>query len=132
MEPPSTIHNQHFHGIEQNLLNYQQLNPLVAIYVAGNSGFGDGVLVAIIADHLGSKHTVQLSVTIALRLCRHLLLRHTSASNGVDMVIAMDVDLGDNVSNTHFISTLCVDDENKRALTTTTDTESSYTAGGSF
>ena len=61
------------------------------INVAGNHrlyGVDQGVLVFQVLDHIGSKHSVQLPVTVVPGLGRHLLSGGPAAARGVTMIIA--------------------------------------------
>ena len=54
--------------------NYVQLDPPVTINMEGNHrlyGVGQGVLVVQVLDHICSKHSVPLPVTIVPGLGRH-------------------------------------------------------------
>ena len=66
--------------------HYIQLDPPVATDEAGNHrlyGVGQGVLVVQVLDHIGSKHSVQLPVTIEPELGMHLFSGGTAATRGV-------------------------------------------------
>ena len=78
---------------------YVQLDPPVIINVAGNHrlyAIGQGVLVVQVLDHIGSKHSVQLPVTIVPGPGRHLFSGGSAAARGVTMIIAMNsyLDMG--------------------------------------
>ena len=84
------IDNRLLPGIEQRMLNYVHLEPLVIINVAGGHrllAVGKWILI-VAEDQQGIQQPVQLPVTIASRLGRHLFSGGTAATNGVSMVIA--------------------------------------------
>ena len=67
------------------------LDPPATINVAGNHcpyGVGRGVLVVQVLDHIGSKHFVQLPVTIVPGLGRHPFSGGSAATRGCNMIIA--------------------------------------------
>ena len=85
------IDNQLLPGIEHKMNHYVQLDPPVIINVAGNHrlyGVGQGILVVQMLDHIGSKHSVQLPVTIVSGLDRYLFSGGSAAARGVTMIIA--------------------------------------------
>ena len=85
------IDNQLLPGIEHKINHYVQLEPPVIINVAGNHrlyGVGQGVLFVHVSDHIGSKHSVQLPVTVVPGLGRHLFSGGSAAARGVTMIIA--------------------------------------------
>ena len=85
------IDNKLLPGIEHKMNHYVQLDPPVIINVAGNHrlyGVGQGVLVVQVLDHIGSKHSVQLPVTIVPGLVIHLFSGGSAAARGVAMIIA--------------------------------------------
>ena len=85
------IDNQLLPGIEHKLNHYVQLDPPVITNVAGNHrlyGVGHGVSFVQVSDHIGSKHSVQLSVTVVPGLGRHLFSRGSAAARGVTMIIS--------------------------------------------
>ena len=85
------IDNQLLPGIEHNMNHYVQLDPPVIIDVARNHrlyGVGQGVLVVQMLNHIGSKHSVQLPITIVPGLGRHLFSGGSAAARGVTMIIA--------------------------------------------
>ena len=78
---------------------YVHLNLPVTINVAGNHCLytvDQGVLVVQVLDHLGSKHSVQLPVTIVPGLGRHLFSGGSATMKGVNMVIGKNsyLDMG--------------------------------------
>ena len=94
------IDNQLLPVIEHKMNHYVQLDPPVIINVAGNHRlYGDdqGVLVVQVLDHIGSKHSVQLPVTIVPGLGRDLFSRVSADARGVTMIIATQsyLDMGD-------------------------------------
>ena len=85
------VDNQLLPGIELKMNHYVQLDPTETIEVARNHrlyGVGQGVLVVQVLDHIGSKHSVQLPVTIVPGLGRHLFSGGSAATRGVNMIIA--------------------------------------------
>ena len=85
------INNQLLPGIQHKMNHDVQLDPPVIINVAGNHrlyGVCQGVLVVLVLDHIGSKHSVQLPVTIVPGLGRHIFSRGSAAARGVTMIIA--------------------------------------------
>ena len=84
------IDNQLLPGIENKMDHYVQLDPSVINKVVGNHrlyGVGQGVLVIQVLDHIGSKHSVQLPVTIVPGLDRHVFSGGSAAARGVTMII---------------------------------------------
>ena len=80
-----SIDNQLLLGIEHKMNHYVQLDPPVTINVAGNHrlyGVGQGVLVVQVLNHIGSKHYVQLPVTVVPGLGRHLFSGGSAAREG--------------------------------------------------
>lgn len=82
------------------MINYVNLDPPVTITVAGShrlSGIGKAVLVVIVVDHLGAKHSVQLLVTIVPGLGRHSFAGGKTARKRVNMVVSNNsyLDLGE-------------------------------------
>ena len=76
-----------------------QVDLPVVIKVAGNHclyGVGQGFLVVQVLDHIGSRHSVQLPVTIVLGLGCHILSGASPAARGVTVTIAMNsyIDIG--------------------------------------
>ena len=70
--------------------HYVQLDHPVTINVAGNPrlyGVGQGVLFVQVLDHLSSKHSVQLPVTVVPGLDRHLFSGASAAARGVNMIV---------------------------------------------
>ena len=68
-----------------------QLDPPVTINVAGNHrlyGVNQRVLLVDVLDHIGSKHSVQLLVTIVPGLGRLLFSGGSAAARGVKIIIA--------------------------------------------
>ena len=85
------IDNQLLPGIEHKMNHYVQLDPPVTINVAENHrlyGVGQGVLFVQVLDHIGSKNSVQLPVTVVPGLGRHLFLGGSAGTRGVTMIIA--------------------------------------------
>ena len=85
------IDNQLLPGIEHKMNHYVQLDPPVTTKVAGNHrlyGVGQGVLFVQVLDHIGSKHSVRLPVTVVPGLGRHLFSGGSAAARGVTMIIA--------------------------------------------
>ena len=85
------IDNQFLQGIEHKMNHYVQLDRPVIINVAGNHrlyGVGQGVLFVQVSDHIGSKHSVQLPVTVVPGLGRHVFSGGSAAARGVTMIIA--------------------------------------------
>ena len=79
--------------------HYVQLDPPVIINVGGNHrlcGVGQGVLFVLVSDHIGSKHSVQLPVTVVPGLGTHLFSGGSAATRGVTMIIATNsyLDMG--------------------------------------
>ena len=73
-------------GIEHKINHNVQLDPPVTINVAGNHrlyGVGQGVLFVEVLDHIGSKHSVQLPVTVVPGLSRYLFSGGSAAARGV-------------------------------------------------
>ena len=93
------IDNQLLTGIEHKMNHCVQLDPPVTINVAGNHrlyGVRQGVLVVQVLDHIGSKHSVQLPVTVVPGLGRHLFSGESVATRGVTIIIATNsyLDMG--------------------------------------
>ena len=85
------IDNKLLPSIELKMNHYVQLDPPVTINVAGNHrlyGVGQGVLVVRVLDHICSKHSVLLPVTIVPGLGRHPFSGGSAATRGVNMIIA--------------------------------------------
>ena len=85
------IDNQLLPGIEHKMNHYVQLDPPVTLNVAANHrllAVGQGVLFVQVLDHIGSKHSVQLPVTVVPGLGRHLFSGRSAATRGVTMIIA--------------------------------------------
>ena len=85
------IDNQLLPGFEHKINRYVQLDPPLIINVAGNHrlfGVGQGVLFVQVSDHIGSKHSVQLPVTVVPGLGRHLFSGGSAAAKGVAVIIA--------------------------------------------
>ena len=86
-------------GIKLKMHHYVQLDSPVTINVAGNHrlyGVDQGVKVVQVLDHIGSKHSVQLPVTIVPGLGRHLFSGGSAATIEVNMIIASNscLDMG--------------------------------------
>ena len=93
------IDNQLLPGIELKMNHYVQLDPPVAINVTGNHrlyGVGQGVLVVRVLDRIGSKHSVQLPITMVPGLGKHLFSGGSAATSGANMIIATNsyLDMG--------------------------------------
>ena len=94
------IDNTLLPGIEHKMNHYVQLDPPVTtVNGEGNHrlyGVGQGVLVVQVLDHIGSKHSVQLPVTVVPGLGRHLFSGGSAATRGVTMIIATNsyLDMG--------------------------------------
>ena len=87
------IDNQLLPGIEHKINHYVQLDSPVITNVAGNQrfyGVSQEVLVVLVLNHIGSKHSVQLPVTIVPGLGRHLFSKGSAAARRVTMVIAIN------------------------------------------
>ena len=85
------IDSQLLPGVELKMNHYVYLNPPATIKVAGNHrlyGVGQGVLVVQVLDHVASKHSVPLPVTIVPGLGSHLFSRGSAATREVNMIIA--------------------------------------------
>ena len=88
------IDNQLLPVIEHKMNHYVQLDPPVTITVEGNhrlDGVGQRVLVVQVLDHIGSKHSVQLPLTVVPGLGRHLFSGGSAARRGVTMIIAANL-----------------------------------------
>ena len=91
------IDNQLLPGIEHKMNHYVQLDPPGIINAAGNHrlyGVVRGVLFVQVSDHIESKHSVQLPVTVVPGLARHLFSGGSAATRGVTMIIATKSYLG--------------------------------------
>ena len=80
------IDNQLLPGIEHQINHYVQLDPPVTINLAGNHrlyGAGQGILLVQMFDHIGSKHSVQLPVTVVPRLGTYLFWGGSAATRGL-------------------------------------------------
>ena len=85
------IDNQLLPGIEHEMNHDAQLDPPVTKSIAGNHrlyGVGQGVLFVQALDHIGSKHSVQLPVTVVPVLGRHLFSGESAAAREVTTIIA--------------------------------------------
>ena len=71
--------------------HFVQLDPFVTINVTGNHrlyGVGQRVLFVQLFDHIGSKHSVQRSVTVIAGLGRQLFSGGSAPAKGVTKIIA--------------------------------------------
>ena len=73
--------------------HHVQLDPPVTINAAGNHrlyGVGRGVLFVQVLDLIGSKHSVQLPVTVVPGLGRHQFSGESAATRRVTIIIAVN------------------------------------------
>ena len=83
--------NQLLPGIEPKMNQYVQQDLPETVNVAGNHrlyGVGRGVSAVQVLNHIGSKHSVQLPVSIVPGLGRHLFSGGSAGTRGVNMIIA--------------------------------------------
>ena len=83
--------------IQPKINHNVQLEPPVAINVAGRcrlSCVGQGVLIVQVLDHIGSKHAVQLPVTIVLGPSSHPFSGGSAVTRGANVIIATNLCLG--------------------------------------
>lgn len=81
------------------MYNYAQLDPPVAINVAGHhrlQGTVTGVLIVKATDHQNFKHAVKLPLTVVPHLARHLFSAGRAVAKGVPIGFAAGshVDMG--------------------------------------